>query len=229
MKELKKISPHLKLKMSKRAQRLALRLDNKRRVMHLVVPPRISLRHAFEFAEQHKGWIREKLAELPPVVAFEHGTVIPILGRKRRIRIHYDPALERTDITLEKNRLIVRTNQADPTLRIIRFLKETAREKISQLAHDKAASVDKKIKQIYLRDTTSRWGSCGPDGNLSFSWRLVFAPISALDYVVAHEVAHLVHMNHGPRFWAQCEDLSRSYTRGKEWMLREGHTLLRYS
>lgn len=228
MKELTRISPRLKLRVSKRAQRLALRLDNKRRVMHLVVPPRILLRHAFEFAEQHKGWIREKLAELPERIRLEHGAVIPVLGRKRKIRIVYNPDLKRTDITLKNSILLVRTNQEDPTLRIIRFLKECAREKITALVEAKAERVGKRVKGIFIRDTSSRWGSCSPDGNLSFSWRLVFAPKAALDYVVAHEVAHLVHMNHGPRFWDLCERLSANFDDGKHWMFAEGHMVLRY-
>ena len=75
------------------------------------------------------------------------------------------------------------------------------------LVHAKAERVQRPVKRVGLRDGRSRWGSCGPDGGLSFSWRLVFAPPEVLDYLVAHEVAHLVHMNHGPRFWAQARAL----------------------
>ena len=85
------------------------------------------------------------------------------------------------------------------------------------------------MKRITVRDNRSRWGSCGPDGGLSFSWRLVFAPAEVLDYLVAHEVAHLVHMNHGPRFWKLVRELSGESDAAQEWLGRNGPLLHRYA
>src|SRR5438270_786943 len=79
-----------------------------------------------------------------------------------------------------------------------------------------------------VRDTRSRWGSCAAAGNLSFSWRLILAPEAVLDYVVAHEVAHLVHMNHGPRFWRLVETLAPDARRHRAWLARNRARLLRY-
>ena len=92
----------------------------------------------------------------------------------------------------------------------------------------KAERIGKRVRSVQVRDTKSRWGSCAQDGSLSFCWRLIFAPTVAFDYVVAHEVAHLSHMNHGKRFWSLCEKLSANYTAGKRWMQVHGHTLMCY-
>ena len=91
------------------------------------------------------------------------------------------------------------------------------------------ARIDRGIRRITLRDSRSRWGSCGPDGGISFSWRLVFAPPVVLDYLVAHEVAHLVHHNHGDRFWALARELcDGSMDEAHAWLRRHGETLLQY-
>lgn len=228
LKELTTISRKLNLRVSKRARRMALRLDTKNRMVHLVVPRRVDLDRAYDFALQNRDWIREKLATLPDRVDFIHGSTIPVLGRDRTIHITYDPSLKKTDIFLTRLNIYVLTNQKDPTARITRFLKTIAKEAITELALDKAGVTRKKVKTVSVRDTSSRWGSCASDGSLSFCWRLIFAPRLVLDYVVAHEIAHLSHMNHGKRFWELCERLSEDYDFGKTWIGENGHDLMRY-
>ena len=82
-------------------------------------------------------------------------------------------------------------------------------------------------RAIRLKDTRSRWGSCAPDGTLAFSWRLVMAPDWVLDYVVAHEVAHLRELNHSARFWAHVDRLTPHRDAAVEWLRVEGPALLR--
>jgi len=97
------------------------------------------------------------------------------------------------------------------------------------LVHAKAERLQRPVKRVGLRDSRSRWGSCGPDGGLSFSWRLVFAPSHVLDYLVAHEVAHLVHKNHGPRFWAETRALCDGPMEApRAWLRANGEILLQY-
>jgi predicted metal-dependent hydrolase len=129
---------------------------------------------------------------------------------------------------LNNNELLVSTYLDNPSGRILRFLKEQARKNISELAYKKADIIDKEIKSIQIRDTKSRWGSCGQNKRLSFSWRLILSPPESLDYVVAHEVAHLVHMNHTRKFWTLCEELSYDYINGKSWMREHGNSLMRF-
>lgn len=222
------ISSKLRVSVSRRARRLALRLDPKQRVMHLVVPKRASLRLAFEFAEENRDWITEKLKTLPRPVAFRDGAVIPVFGRNRRIVVLYNSALKYTDIQLKKEEILVLTNKLDPAPRIKRFLMEEAKRRIEELAAEKAALLRRRIRSIAVKDTKSRWGSCSEDGEISFSWRLIFAPAKAMDYVIAHEVAHLMHMDHSDNFWRTCESICWDYEFGKNWMSDNGYDLMRF-
>lgn len=222
------ISPHLRLRTSPRAKRIALRLDTKERCINLVVPKRMRLEKAYSFAVDHQDWIEDKIALLPAPVPVQNGARISLLGRSYIIMITYDPAFRQTRIALDDNTINVRTNQAQPGLRIKRFIKNFARNELGKLAHAKAGEIGCDIKSVSVRDTKSRWGSCGHDGALSFSWRLIFAPYEAIDYVVAHEVAHLKHMNHSPSFWSLCARLSSDYGAGKKWMAQSGSELMAY-
>lgn len=222
------IHPALRLRVSVRAKRLALRLDTKDGKIDLVVPKRASLKKALQFANEYRDWINRHADGLAPAIRFCDGAVIPVLGRDRVIRVAYDPDLKRTTITLHDDTLAVRTNKDDPSGRITRFLKTLARDEINRLARAKATQINRAVTEIQIRDTTSRWGSCSPDGVLSFSWRLILAPYESLDYVVAHEVAHLVHLNHKSRFWALCEKLSENFETGHNWMKTQGQSLMRY-
>ena len=216
------------IKRSKRAKRLALRLDPQERIINLVVPARMPLHKAYFFAQKHEDWVRETLGKLAPPIPFEHGVKLPIFGDKLKLDIQYDPDIKRTEISLHHSHLRVRTYQDDPSKRITAFLKKMAKTGLADLASEKAEYIGKKIASISVRDTKSRWGSCAQDGSLSFSWRLIFAPYEAIDYVVAHEVAHLVHMDHGKKFWTLCRDLSVDYVEGKFWMQNHGNELMRY-
>ncbi len=220
--------PHIEIKHSQRARRVALRLDPIERVFHLVVPKGMSMRRAHAFAEGQESWMQEKLAALPPKIAFEDGAVIPVLGVRTQIKIHRESHLKSTKILFEDGILHVRTNKNDPSSRITRFLKSFVKEELEILAYQKAVKIAKNIESISVRDTKSRWGSCSCDGKLSFSWRLVFAPPEAFDYVVAHEVAHLEHLNHSKEFWNLCRQLSDNFDEGKYWMHNHGSELMRY-
>lgn len=222
------ISPQLHLKINARAKRMALRVDVKKRRVNLIIPKRGSIRSAYKFALEHKYWIREKIEEIPESIPFADGSIISILGEETLIVVTFDATLKRTSITLKNNELLVSTNKEDPSARIKRFIINHAKESLSALAHEKAAVVGKTIQTIDVKDTSSRWGSCSQDGRLCFSWRLIFAPWDAFDYVVAHEVAHLTHMDHSANFWNHCADLCDDYSRGKTWMKRNGGELIRY-
>ena len=218
----------INIRHSPRAKRLALRLDAKERVINLVVPKRVSMHKAEAFALDHQDWIEEKLRELPPPAPFKHERFIPVLGQDRQIIIYTDPLCKVTKVFLDGGVLHVRTNKDDPSSRIERFLRNLAKDTLTEMAMAKAADIGKPITSITVRDTKSRWGSCSEDAKLSFSWRLIFAPPMAMDYVVAHEVAHLVHMHHRKSFWALCRDLSIDYLEGEYWMRNHGHELMRY-
>lgn len=222
------LADYVVMKRSPRAKRLSLRLDTKNRVFTLVMPKGVSTKRAKAFAIQHEEWMEQKLAELPQPILLQHGTIIPIFGQRYRIKVKYDPDLRGTDIYLDRGVLHVRTNKEDPSSRIIRFLKQLVRDELMILSNEKAKKIGKRVRAVSVRDTKTRWGSCSADGKLSYSWRLIFAPYESFDYVVAHEVAHLKHLNHGKRFWALCEELSEDYEEGYSWMRSNSYELMRY-
>lgn len=213
---------------SKRAKRMALRLDTQARIVKLVIPQRASTRKAQEFVWAHESWVAEKLAELPTPIPFEDGAEIPLFGQQTTLDIYYDPDLKRTDISLKNNILSVKTNKEDPSARILRFLKNLALKELTALTEIKVKELGKNMPSVQIRDPKTRWGSCHEDGRISFSWRLILAPPAAMDYVVAHEVAHMEHMDHSRAFWKVCETLCDDYKNGKKWMRSQGHSLHSY-
>ena len=219
---------HIKIRHSSRARRVALRLDPIERVFTLVVPKGMSMRRAQAFAEGQESWMQEKLAELAPKITFEDSVIVPIFGVRTQITIHHESTLKVTKCILEDGILHVRTNKNDPSSRIIRFLKALVKDELTILSKDKAAQIGKEIARVSVGDSKTRWGSCSSSNSIAYSWRLVFAPPEALDYVVAHEVAHLQHLDHSKAFWSLCRELSGNYVEGKYWMDNHGAELMRY-
>ncbi len=216
------------VKRSKRAKRVALRLDPIERVINLVVPSKMSLKKAYSFAQNHEDWVIKTLNNLAAPAPFTDGAIIPVFGDSITIDIEHNPNIKRTTIKQSDDILMVKTYMDDPTNRITTHLKKLAQRGLADMASEKADIIGKDISSISVRDTKSRWGSCSEDGKISFSWRLIFAPYDAIDYVVAHEVAHLVHMDHSKEFWAQCRELSTDFIEGKYWMQNHGNELMRY-
>jgi hypothetical protein len=221
------ISPHLHVKISPKAKRLALRLDGRARRVNLVIPKRASLKKAYEFAELYQSWIEDKINGLPCAIPYTDGTILPIMGAKRTLRI-VNTGAKTTKITVLDSEILVTTHLDDPAPRISRFLRQYAATELEKLANEKAASLGKKLSTFTVRDMRSRWGSCSLDGRMSLSWRLIFAPIEAIDYVVSHECSHLIHDDHGKNFWSLCEKISIDYATGHDWMHKNGSSLGRY-
>ena len=224
----KSISTRLRLRVSRRARRMTLRLDPESRAVDLIVPPRMNIETAVDFAAQNRAWIRQKLSELPKPVPFVDGSIIPFMGRDHYLEIVQDPDRRGTDITVKNRIITVETVRDDPHLRIETYMRDRIRGELDALARDKAGLIRRRVGDVRVRNTKSRWGSCAEDGNMSFCWRLVFAPREVMDYVVAHEVAHLVHFDHSPAFWRLCDRLSVDMDYGRDWLREHGQTLMSY-
>ena len=141
-----------------------------------------------------------------------------------------DPAqAPSTAPTEQQGEEIIVTGQAEHLGRRVEdWLKREARREVEKRAYAKAELLGKRISHITIRDARSRWGSCSPKGRLSFSWRLIMAPRSVIDYVVAHEIAHLVEKNHGFRFWRLVATLTDEMTAARTWLKRHGEALHRF-
>lgn len=211
---------------SARARRVSLRVDSARRRILLTAPLRLPLGVAVRFAEAQAGWIAARLKRLPARQPFTDGAELPLFGVPHLIR-HRPEA--RGTVWLEAGEIHVAGRIEHLARRVREWLAAEFRRRVTPLAQAKAARVERRVRRVSVRDSRTRWGSCGPDGGLSFSWRLVFAPPEVLDYLVAHEVAHLVHMNHGPRFWALAERLCDGpMADPRAWLKANGETLLQY-
>jgi predicted metal-dependent hydrolase len=216
----------MRVRVSRRARRLALRIDAQGDAVELVLPPRTSLPRALNFLKSNREWVEDRLAALPPRTMFEDGEKVPVLGVPHRIR---QVARERGrgPVWIDGHEIRVTGEPGHIARRVRDFLKEKAREELNRRARRLAAQLDRKVGRITVRDTTTRWGSCSANGNLAFSWRLIMAPEAVLHYVVAHEVAHLVEMNHGPRFWKLVDRLVPNVERQRDWLNQNRAWLLR--
>jgi predicted metal-dependent hydrolase len=208
-----------------RARRMTLRVDAAEDGVALTLPRWVSIEEGLRFVDAKRGWLESRLARLPPRTAIGHDAAVPILGVPHRV--HHDAGALPL-VWLEKNTLCVGGPAATVGPRVLTWLRERARTEIPRRAAEKAARLDLAPPPVTLRDTRSLWGSCSPRGRLSFCWRLVMAPEPILDYVVAHEVAHLRHLNHGKRFWALVEMLTGDVDAARAWLNREGPGLHRF-
>lgn len=210
---------------NRRARRLTLHVDQASGEVRLVLPQRAPLREGFAFAKRKAGWIRAQLDALPPRRPFADGAAVPYLGENHVIRS--DP-MARRGVWRDGGEIRVSGLPEFLPRRLTDFLKREARRELTERAHRKAGVIDRQVKRISLRDTKSRWGSCASTGEINFSWRLIMAPEPVLDYVVAHEIAHLVHMDHSRAFWKQVTALTDEVAAPQRWLREHGSGLLRY-
>ena len=214
----------LTLKPSARARRLSLRVSRLDGRVTLTLPRGVPRRVALAFAEEKAAWIRRQIAEHPGELRPMPGTQLPFRGVSLPIF-----AAPGRSVRLHENRIEVPRKDPDRTpVRLAAFLKHHARRVLIDACEHRAAALGRPHGRITIRDTRSRWGSCNAKGDLMFSWRLIMAPPEVLDYVVAHEVAHLAEMNHSPAFWAQVGRLMPGYGHPRRWLRDNAQSLHRY-
>ena len=220
----------VRLRRHPQARRYTLRIQTATREIVLTMPPRGSLKEARAFAEKHGGWIAARLGRLPPAVRFAHGTVIPIRGLDHRIE-HRRGARGTvwSELGADGARLLCVAGEAPHVgRRVADHLRREAKRDLDAASRRYAAQLGVAVRRVSIRDQSSRWGSCSTTGVLSFSWRLILAPGFVLDYLAAHEVAHLVEMNHSPRFWRTVLGMCADTRRAKVWLDTHGAGLHRY-
>jgi predicted metal-dependent hydrolase len=220
----------VRVRRHRHARRYTLRIQSATREVVLTMPPRGSLKAAKEFAQKHGGWIAARLGRLPVAAPFAHGVVVPLRGVPHRIVHRRDiRGTVWTEMGSDGDRLLcVAGDTPHVNRRVAAFLKREARCDLEAASRRYAEKVGGKVKRITVRDQSSRWGSCSTTGVLSFSWRLILAPPFVLEYLAAHEVAHLIEMNHSPKFWRLLTQLSPSVARAKVWLDVHGADLHRY-
>ena len=212
------------------ATRFTIRVRSATRDVVLTMPVRGSLTAARDFAQRHAEWIDARMRKLPKPVPFHPQETIPFEGVPH-IVLH-EPDARGTvwldQATNGKPALRVAGDARHVHRRVTDFLKREARTRLEDSVKRHCAKINVKARDVTLRDTTSRWGSCSASGGLNFSWRLIMAPPHVLDYLAAHEVAHLIHMNHSDEFWKLTRKLSKEVDSAEAWLKAHGASLHRY-
>ncbi|MDP9196382.1 MAG: M48 family metallopeptidase [Pseudomonadota bacterium] len=221
--EFEGISHPLWVRVSLRARRVSLKVNPQGRRIELVLPRGMSVDRARAFVSRSRSWIaRHSLHLSAPAPALMSGSPISVLGRP--LEVVHDPA-HRGQGVLSETCIRVGGDLAFFARRVRDTLKTLALREFSARAAQKAELVCKKIRSVQVRDMRSRWGSCSTSGRLSFCWRLVMAPDHVVDYIVAHEVAHLVEMNHSRAFWTVVDRLTPHRREAAKWLKAHGLVL----
>jgi predicted metal-dependent hydrolase len=207
-----------------RARRMILRLNMVGEGAVITIPANASSADALDLAHNQSSWLCQQLIKKGERIAFGDGVQIPFQGVQHLVRHREDT---HGAVWIEDGEINVTGDIKHLSRRLGDWLKQQARIRINYLVHHKAKQIDKTLSRVTIRDTRTRWGSCSSKGGLSFSWRLIMAPPEILDYVVAHEVAHLAHMNHSSRFWDTVDRLTENAKRGRAWLNDNGSILHR--
>lgn len=209
------------LRRSARAKRLSLRVSRLDGRVTLTLPVACRTREGIAFLQDREEWLRGHLDRIAPetsvaigqTVLFE-GRMIPIVaGTTRKAR-------------LENDQVVVPAGDA-VAAHIKALFKATARDRLAAASDHFAGLVGRSFDRLSIRDTRSRWGSCSSKGALMYSWRLIMAPPPVLQYVAAHEVSHLVEMNHSQAFWSVVESIYPDYAPCRRWLRENGEQLHR--
>jgi len=187
----------------------------------LTLPHGTSDRAAEGFLSDHAGWLDRARSRLPEVVAVRAGVLLPVDGRMLSVQVG---AVKTAKI--ESDKIIAPANNTGAAVKVA--LRSAANVRFDERVTDCAKAIGRDVNQLTMRDPRSRWGSCSTAGNLMFSWRLIMAPPNVLDYVAAHEVAHVQEMNHSRAFWAVVAELFPEYKVARRWLRTNGNQLHRY-
>jgi predicted metal-dependent hydrolase len=208
------------LRRSAQSRRFSLRVSQLDGRVTLSMPTRAREGDAMDFARSHEAWVRAALARRPAQATLALGDRIPVEGRLLTLT----PGAGRST-RIEGDSLLLPGAPAQVAARTGAFLKTLARDRLAAASDHYAAQIGRKVTRMTLRDTRSRWGSCAQDGALMYSWRLIMAPPPVLAYVAAHEVAHMVEMNHSAAFWAVVTRLYPGWQAQRRWLQSQGRDL----
>ena len=211
------------LRRSARARRLSLRVSRMDGRVTLTLPRHAREAQGLAFLDERQDWLRAQLAAIDPPRVPAPGLAVPVEGR----HLTLDTGPGRL-VRIEGDRLVVPGDPARLAPRLQAWLKALARDRLVAASDRHAAALGRGYEGLVLRDTRSRWGSCSAAGRLMYSWRLVLAPPEVLDYVAAHEVAHLEQMNHSGAFWAVVAALCPDWPQHRRWLAEHGDGLMRW-
>lgn len=215
----------IKVTRSPLARKLTLRIDAQERIPALTIPKYCTNKKAVEFVRAHQGWIAETLDKLPAVRSFENGETISVFGKE--YQICHQPEARRGEYV--RSGILYVSGEADFLHRRVKdFIKKKAGEEFYKRSVRLAEKLGCEVHGVCIKDTKSRWGSCSSRNNINYNWRVSLAPDFVINYLVAHEVSHLLHQDHSPEFWATVKKLCPRYEQGRSWLKEHGRDLYLY-
>jgi predicted metal-dependent hydrolase len=220
----------VRLKVHARARRVSLRLDRTRREVVATAPSPRRLAEAAAFARDRAGWIAARLAELPAAQTIAPGVTIEVFGALCRLEAAAHPARFFPAGDDQPARIAARGEGETYSRAVIRLLRREALRVFAERTAHHCGRLGARLPSVTVMDAKGRWGSCRPGlpgkpAAIRYSWRLALAPFEVADYVVAHECAHLLELNHGPRFWAHVKTLVGDEKPHRAWLRAEGARL----
>lgn len=216
----------IEVRRAARARRMTLRVPPGNACPIVTIPLRAPLATVERFVRSQEGWLAARLSERTPAAPFTEGVTIPLRGEPHLVRsTGRIRGTVSTEGTAEGAVLWVPGAPEHLSRRLTTYLRAEARADLDVAVAGFAAKVGRKVVAVRIKDTRAQWGSCSPTGVLSFSWRLVLAPPFVLRYVAAHEVAHLVELNHSAAFWAVNARLDPNHETARAWLRRHGRML----
>ncbi|MEL6376458.1 MAG: SprT family zinc-dependent metalloprotease [Pseudomonadota bacterium] len=213
----------LTLRRSARARRISLRVSGVDGRITLTMPSGLPAKTALEFADSKAEWLRTQIKKQPELKRVAPGVELPVEGMLRRIS-----STKGKRISMQGTEIFIPGRIQTLPRRLEAWLKARARNQLALMSDHYAFEIGQNYSRLTLRDTRSRWGSCSHEKRLMFSWRLILAPPEVLNYVAAHEVAHLAEMNHSKLFWAKVKSLYPDYEQPRQWLRKNGASLHRY-
>ena len=215
----------LTVKRSALARRMRLAVDPRDGAIRLTLPRRAALAPALKWAESQRAWIEKALAKLPAIERVGPGSAIPFEGGT--LTIVWNPGGSRT-VRREGDQLIVGGPEEMVMARVLRWLKAEAARRLDAETRAVGERAGVTIGRVRVGDPRSRWGSCSSSGDIAYSWRLILMPTEVREATVVHEVAHRLHMHHGPEFHAAVEDLlGRAPKKERDWLKAHGAAMHR--
>ena len=220
-----KVGIDIKVIQSTSSRKLTLRIDAKNHIPVLSIPRFCSRKKAVSFVNENMDWILENLQKLPETKTFQNGEKISFLGNE--VTICHCPQARR-GVWLQDGHIFVSGNIEFLHRRVRDFIKAEAQKEFYMLSKKLADRIDCQLHHVFMKDTKSRWGSCSSLGNINYSWRIALAPKCVIDYLMAHEVAHLKHPDHSDEFWACVYFLYPNWVQGRSWLNKHGKELYAY-
>jgi predicted metal-dependent hydrolase len=212
-----------------RARRVSVRIDAARRIAIATAPSKRQLSRAAAFAAERAGWIVREIAALPQPVVLVPGAIVPIGGAPHELVFEAGRGRPRYEAAPHARLVVPAPEPHVFAARVKRFLRAEALRLLVERVDVHGAALGVRARVVHVKEIRSRWGSCSSDGVLSFSWRVIFAPDFVLDYIAAHEVAHLREMNHSARFWAHVARICPDHGAARAWFRRHGAGLFAIS